>query len=188
MGLIRNLNRVQIVRIHNRRRSMIKTVLTVGLALAASSALGAGFCQPCYTCMPPPPISHLTPVTCAGGCANVCDCALPQYRFWYVPGPELTGNYAIPYLYSPDTDQRYADPVYYHAQRVASGWNRQQGNGRRATTGLAEPPSVQAQMKVVTSRKIPAAPRAAKVVRKEYRTEVHPAEKSRRMVEETFEK
>lgn len=167
---------------------MIKTVLTAGLALVATSAFAAGFCQPCTTCMPPPPVSHLSPVTCAGGCANVCDCALPQYRFFYVPGPELTGNYAAPYLYSPDTDQQYADPAYYHAQRVSAAWNRQQGNGRRATTDLAAPPSIEAQMKVVTSRRIPAAPRAAVVVRKEFRSEIQPPAKARRMVEETYEK
>ena len=169
---------------------MIKTVLTVALVAAATSALGAGYCQPCYSCMPPPPVSHLSPVTCAGGCGNVCDCALPQYRFFYVPGPELTGNYARPYLYSPDTDRQYADPAYYHTQRESAGWNRQQGNGRMATTNLGELPSVEAQMKVVTSRtrRIPTAPRATTIVRKEFRSETQSPVNSRPLVEETYEK
>ena len=167
---------------------MIKTVLATIVSLAATSAFAAGFCQPCYNYSPPPPVSHLSPATCAGGCANVCDCALPQYRFYYVPGPELTGNYANPYLYSPDTDRQYADPAYYQAQRVSASWNHQQGRGNRVTTGLAEVPGIEAQMRVVTSRRIPAAPRQSAIVRKEFRSDVQAPVKTRRMVDESYDK
>jgi hypothetical protein len=38
-------------------------------------------------------------------------------------GPELTGNYAQPYLYSPDTRQWYPDPMFYVAKDALRRWH-----------------------------------------------------------------
>ncbi len=38
-------------------------------------------------------------------------------------GPEVTGNYARPYLYSPDTGCWYPDPMYYVAKDALRRWN-----------------------------------------------------------------
>lgn len=46
------------------------------------------------------------------------------------PRPELSGNYATPYLYSPSTGQTYADPMYYHALRALERWDGIQSASR----------------------------------------------------------
>ncbi len=42
-------------------------------------------------------------------------------------GPEVTGNYARPYLYSPDTRCWYPDPMYYVAKDALRRWHARQG-------------------------------------------------------------
>ena len=112
-------------------------------------------------------VASIATAACPSGCGNVCDCARPEYRFYFIPGPELTGDYARPYLYSCDTDRWYADPAFYRAQAAAASWNARQGRGRTATQpGRAQLPSYEQQMRVVTSRHIPAIPRTRPVVEK----------------------
>jgi hypothetical protein len=41
-------------------------------------------------------------------------------------GPEVTGNYAAPYLYSPDTRCWYPDPMYYVAKDALRRWHARQ--------------------------------------------------------------
>jgi hypothetical protein len=40
------------------------------------------------------------------------------------PGPEITGNYATPYLTSPCTGESYADPMYYYASDALARWHQ----------------------------------------------------------------
>lgn len=112
-------------------------------------------------------MASLATAACPTGCGNVCDCARPEYRFYFIPGPELTGDYARPYLYSGDTDRWYADPAFYRAQSRSASWNARSGKGWTATQpGRAQLPSYEQQMRVVTSRSIPAIPRTRPVVEK----------------------
>lgn len=48
------------------------------------------------------------------------------------PGPEITGNYARPYLYSPDTRRWYSDPMYYVACDALRRWHRMSTSCRTA--------------------------------------------------------
>ncbi len=73
---------------------------------------------------------------CNSGCGS-CDCHDPVKQYWYNPGPEITGNYARPYLYSADTGGTYADPAFYSAQRTLANWRGR--HGRAAWT--PEPPA-----------------------------------------------
>jgi hypothetical protein len=54
--------------------------------------------------------------------------------YWWYPGPEITGNYACPYLYDCATDRTYADPAYYNAQNALNRWQRKFGTGQRANS------------------------------------------------------
>jgi hypothetical protein len=59
--------------------------------------------------------------------SGCCD-ATSGYQL-YVAGPELTGNYANPYLYSPTTGRTYADPMFYHAQSALRRWHQIRSEG-----------------------------------------------------------
>jgi hypothetical protein len=57
-------------------------------------------------------------------------CSQPRTRCGPLPGPELSGNYAIPYMYSCETGRWYADPMYYHAYGALDRWHKIRRNWR----------------------------------------------------------
>jgi hypothetical protein len=61
---------------------------------------------------------------CEGGCWGCYGCYQPSLDYVFTPGPEITGNYAIPYLHNSTTGADCADPMYYHALGKLKQWHR----------------------------------------------------------------
>jgi hypothetical protein len=57
----------------------------------------------------------------------------PPPGYVLAPGPEVTGDYSVRYLYSHETGRAYADPMFYHAQGALSRWREIQSRGRSVT-------------------------------------------------------
>jgi len=51
------------------------------------------------------------------------------------PGPEITGDYSRPYLYSPVARCWYPDPMYYVAKDALRKWHAMQGCVESKSTG-----------------------------------------------------
>jgi hypothetical protein len=58
---------------------------------------------------------------------NPCDCYDYRSQYFWNPGPEITGRYGDKYLYSCETGEAYADPMYYHGQRALRRWKSVRG-------------------------------------------------------------
>lgn len=80
------------------------------------------------------------------------------------PPPEISGNYAVPYLFSPEKGQTYADPMFYHGLRALNRWDAIQARSRAVTgrvssgrrSGTAAPAR---RAPARASAPVPAAPR-----------------------------
>ena len=112
------------------RKDTMKTLLAAAaLLMFVQSAQAAGGCTYCTSSLPgfyrgpgrviypgtppsfPPPPGHVL-----------------------APGPEMSGDYSIRYLYSHTTQQAYADPMYYEAQSAVARWNSRSVVTRKAVT------------------------------------------------------
>jgi hypothetical protein len=77
---------------------------------------------------------------CGGGCG---ECYEPSLDYLASPGPEITGNYAIPYIDNSRTGARCADPMYYHALGQLQKWHRTRPYS--GVSGAKDPWSMQVQ-------------------------------------------
>jgi hypothetical protein len=100
----------------------MKTWITVPLfVMLAGVALG------CATCSPGSPHG---PATIPAGGAQAGGAAAGVTG--NMSGPEITGNYALPYLHSQEIQESYADPMFYHAMGHLQRWKARRGQSETA--------------------------------------------------------
>lgn len=72
-------------------------------------------------------------LSCSGCTATPVD---PYGLPVLAPPPELTGDYALPYLYSPQTGYAYSDPMYYYGLRQLAKWDAMKPLGSSRTRSV----------------------------------------------------